>query len=108
MACRLLTYCAPIRGNDLQMPEEGRQCIKGGFSHGLRARFAGEVWQAGFHEHRIRGEEDFQCQLGYIAANAERRGLVGHAFLHTLYFERLDPMPIRLRAFDAAASGVRG
>jgi putative transposase len=45
------------------------QCIKGGFSFSVRKQFAGEVWQAGFHEHRIRDEEDFLNQIKYVAGN---------------------------------------
>jgi putative transposase len=56
------------------------QCIKGGFSFQVRRQFSGEVWQTGFHEHRIRDEEDFQNQLTYIAANPERRHLMDHRF----------------------------
>ena len=37
-----------------QTIEHCAQCIKGGFSHSMRAQFGGEVWQAGFHEHRVR------------------------------------------------------
>ncbi|MGD0630228.1 MAG: transposase [Terracidiphilus sp.] len=80
-----------------QTVERCAQCIKGGFSHSLRAQFGGEVWQTGFHEHRIRDAEDFQNQLDYIAANPEKRGLTGHAFVHTRYFDQLDPAPEWLR-----------
>jgi putative transposase len=76
-----------------QTVERCAQCIKGGFSHSRRAQFGGEVWQTGFHEHRIRAVEDFRNQLGYIAANPEKRGLAGHAFVHTRHLDRLDPMP---------------
>jgi len=79
-----------------QTIERCAQCIKGGFSHEVRAQFAGEVWQPGFHEHRIRGAEDFRKQLGYIAANPQRRGLVDHPFVHTRFPDRLDPIPARL------------
>jgi len=79
-----------------QTVERCAQCIKGGFSHSLRAQFGGEVWQAGFHEHRIRGAEDFRNQLGYIAANPNMRGLRGHALVHTHCLDQLDPMPDRL------------
>ena len=80
-----------------QTVERCAQCIKGGFSHSLRAQFAGEVWQAGFHEHRVRGAQDFQNQLAYVAANPERRGLADYAFVHTRYREKIDPMPEILR-----------
>jgi putative transposase len=68
------------------------QCIKRGFSHEVRKQFAGEVWQTGFHGHRIRDSEDFQRQLGYIAANQGKRGLVDYPFVHTRFINRLDPM----------------
>jgi len=78
-----------------QTIERCAQCIKGGFSHEVRKQFAGEVWQPGFHEHRIRGGEDFRAQLGYIAANPGKRGLVDYAFVHSRFLERMDPTPAR-------------
>jgi putative transposase len=84
--------------SDTQTIERCAQCIKGGFSHQLRVQFRGEVWQRGFHEHRIRDAEDFENQLGYIAANPERRGLLSHLFVHTNFLEKLDPMPAFLCA----------
>ena len=83
--------------SDTQTIERCAQCIKGGFSHRIREQFKGEVWQAGFHEHRIRNAEDFENQRTYIAANPERRGLVNHTFVHTNFLGRLDPMPAFLR-----------
>ena len=85
----------------LLTPSEGQtiercaQCIKGGFSHEVRKQFAGEVWQPGFHEHRVRDGEDFRGQLGYIAANPGKRGLADWGFVHTRYLDRIDPMPAR-------------
>ena len=73
------------------------QCIKGGFSFEVRRQFSGEVWQAGFHEHRIRDEQDFQNQLAYIAANPGGRHLVDHQFVHTCFLDQTDPMPMSLR-----------
>ena len=78
-----------------QTIERCAQCIKGGFSHEVRAQFAGEVWQPGFHEHRIRDGDDFRRQLAYIAANPERRGLADWGFVHTRFLGRLDAMPMR-------------
>jgi putative transposase len=78
-----------------QAIERCAQFIKGGFSHEVRKQFAGEVWQSGFHEHRIRNGEDFKGQLGYIAGNPGKRGLVDWAFVHTRFLDRLDPMPER-------------
>ena len=78
-----------------QTIERCAQCIKGGFSHELRAQFGGEVWQVGFHEHRVRDGEDFRRQFGYIAANPEKRRLIDWASVHTRSLERLDTMPAR-------------
>ena len=79
-----------------QTIERCAQCIKGGFSHEVRAQFAGQVWQPGSHEHRIRDKEDFRAQLGYIAANPGKRGLVDWTYVHTRFLERLDQMPVCL------------
>jgi putative transposase len=79
-----------------QTVERCAQCIKGGFSHEVRTQYAGEVWQVGFHEHRIRDGQDFRNQLDYIAANPERRGLMDYAFVHTRSMDRIDPMPVEL------------
>ena len=78
-----------------QTVERSAQCIKGGFSHEVRKQFGGEIWQTGFHEHRIRDREDFRSQLGYIAANPGKRGLVDYPFVHTRYLDRIDAIPAR-------------
>jgi putative transposase len=77
-----------------QTIERCAQCIKGGFSHEFRKQFAGEVWQTGFHEHRVRDWADFRNQLAYIAVNPEKRGLTDYSFVHTRFLERLDPSPV--------------
>ena len=74
--------------------ERCAQCIKGGFSHEVHAQFAGEVWQPGFHERRIRARDDFRAQLGYIAANPGKRGLGDWSYVHTRFSDRLDPTPV--------------
>ena len=61
-----------------QTVERCVQCIKGGFSFSVRMQFAGEVWQAGFHEHRIRDAEDFRNQIVYVARNPDRRRLIDY------------------------------
>jgi putative transposase len=81
-----------------QTVERCAQCIKGGFSFRVRQQFKGEVWQPGFHEHRVRDDEDFRNQLAYIAANPERRGLRDHEFVHTRHLDRIDPMPVGMAA----------
>lgn len=77
-----------------QTIERCAQCIKGGFSHRVREQFRGEVWQTGFHEHRVRDSEDFRNQLAYIAANPERRELVGYAYVHTNFQDKMNPLPV--------------
>ncbi len=79
-----------------QTVERCAQCIKGGFSRTARAQFPGEIWQPGFHEHRIRDAEDFRNQLAYIAANPSKRGIDDSAFVHTQHLDRIDPMPSEL------------
>jgi putative transposase len=76
-----------------QTVERCVQCIKGGFSFSVKGQFPGEVWQAGFHEHRIRDLEDFRNQIEYVAKNPERRRLMDHCFVHTNYLDQLDAMP---------------
>ncbi|HEX8811548.1 MAG TPA: transposase [Terracidiphilus sp.] len=76
-----------------QTIERCAQCIKGGFSHRVREQFRGEVWQPGFHEHRIRDRTDFENRLAYIAANPKRRGLTDYVYVHTNFLERTDSLP---------------
>jgi putative transposase len=89
-----------------QTIERCAQCIKGGFSHELRRQFAGEAWQTGFHEHRVRDASDFAGQPIYIAANPERRGLKDHPFVHTRFPEQIDPAPAEFGGMHKA--GPRG
>ncbi len=69
------------------------ECIKGDFADQVRTRFPGAVWQPGFREHFIRNAEDYREQLGSIAADVEKLGLVDSSWLHTEFSDRLDPMP---------------
>jgi putative transposase len=78
-----------------QTIERCAQCVKGGFSYEVRKQFAGEVWQSGFHEHRVR--DDFLNQIAYIADNPRKRGLADHAYVHTQFLDQMDSMPIELR-----------
>jgi len=54
------------------------QCIKGGFSFRARKElgWSGEIWVAGFSDHRIRDDEDFAKHQRYIAKNPVEAGLV--------------------------------
>jgi putative transposase len=80
-----------------QTIERCTQCIKGGFSHAARHQIAGEIWQPGFHQHRIRNAEDFHAQLTYIALNPIRRHLQAHPYVHTNWPSQIDPTPQRFR-----------
>ena len=83
----------PVNGQTI---ERCVPCVKGGFSFSVRGQFAGEVWQTGFHEHRVRDSEDFRNQVEYVARNPQRRGLMDHRFVHTNYLHRLDGMPLAI------------
>ena len=43
--------------------------------NGMRGT-SGLVWQAGYYEHRVRGDEDVSAQARYIVANPQRCGMV--------------------------------
>jgi putative transposase len=45
------------------------QFIKGGYSHAQPQKAPGGFWHSGYHEHRVRDEDDFRGQLLYIANN---------------------------------------
>lgn len=69
------------------------QLIKGGYSYTIRKQFPGEVWNSGYHDHRVRDREDFENQLRYIADNPTRRGLKEHEFVHTRFPCVMDSIP---------------
>lgn len=70
------------------------QCIKGGFSHAMRAQtgWGAEIWQRSFHDHRIRDERDYRFHCDYIAGNPANPG---YEFLVN-EGPSLDPMPSAL------------
>ncbi|WP_317891678.1 REP-associated tyrosine transposase [Acidicapsa acidisoli] len=57
------------------------QCLKGGFSFRAKRELGwmGEVWVAGFSDHRIRDDEDYRTHLAYIARNPVKARLVEQA-----------------------------
>ena len=57
--------------------EKAMQFIKGGFSFRLRKElgYAGEVWQRGFSEVRVKDRQSFVRRRQYIAENPVRAGL---------------------------------
>jgi len=58
----------------------------------MREQFRGEIWQPGFHEHRIRDGEDFENQRVYIAANPEHGACELPIRSHEL-LDKIDPVP---------------
>jgi putative transposase len=79
------------------------QFIKGGYSFAVRKQFPGEVWHAGYHEHHIRDQNDFEAQKQYIANNPIRKNYDDYAYVHTCFEGRLDPTP-GAKAPDLTAS----
>jgi putative transposase len=68
------------------------QLIMGGYSFAIRDQSPGEIWHAGYHEHRIRDTDDFQAQRQYIANNPIRKHLADYPHVHTApqYISRID------------------
>jgi putative transposase len=57
------------------------QCLKGGFSFRVKREFGwkGDIWVAGFSDHRIRDDEDYRVHQAYIARNPVKARLVEDA-----------------------------
>ena len=69
------------------------QYIKGAYSFAVRQQSPGEIWHSGYHDHRIRDEDDFNNQLRYIANNPSRKYYEDYPHVHTRHSDRIDPMP---------------
>ena len=95
-----------ITPSEDQTIERCAQCIKGGFSFKVRTQFAGDVWQPGFHSHRVRDGEDFINLFAYIAHNPSRRGLTDWPFIHTRYEDKLDRAPMFLGIDEPCSTKV--
>src|ERR1022692_767763 len=67
-----------------QSVEKAVQLIKGGFSFRVKRELGwnGEVWQAGFTDHRIRDREDWERHLEYIHLNPVEARLVEDSALY--------------------------
>jgi len=78
-----------------QAIERAVQLIKGGFSFAVRKDFPGEIWQSGYHAHRIVDEQDLHNQTAYIANNPTRKRYAAYPHVHTTesYAGRIDPPP---------------
>jgi putative transposase len=64
--------------------ERAVQCIKGGFSFRAKKElgWTGDVWIAGFSDHRIRDYEDFEVHQRYISKNPVEAQLAEHGEDH--------------------------
>jgi putative transposase len=71
--------------------EKAMQLIKGRFSHRLTKEFGhlGEVWQRGFSEVQVIGQESFTHHRAYIAANPVKAGLVDSSKQYPYCFQFL-------------------
>src|SRR5580698_694215 len=78
-----------------QTVEGCAQLIKGGFSFAVRKEYAGEIWQEGYHPHRVTDEDGFRNQLAYIENNPVRKNFVEYPHVHTApqYVGRLATLP---------------
>ena len=79
------------------------QFIKGGFSFRAKKElgFNGEVWLAGYNEHRVKGVVDYDEHLRYIHQNPVTAGIVLNAeefrFGSASGLWELDPAPIHFQ-----------
>ncbi len=80
----------PNHGHLLISPAEDQtlpkcvQFIKGGYSFAARTLTPKEIWQHGYHEHRVRDLRDYDNQLRYIANNPPAARLGDeYPFVHT-------------------------
>jgi putative transposase len=69
------------------------QLIKGGFSFAVRKDFPGDIWQEGYHAHRVTDADDLRNQVLYILNNPIRKRMETYLHIHTneAYAARLDP-----------------
>ena len=71
--------------------EKAMQLVKGRFSYRLGREFGfkGEVWQKGFSEVQVLGDENFEKHRAYIANNPVKAGLVDAPEKYPYCFESL-------------------
>jgi putative transposase len=73
--------------------EAAAKLIKGGFSFAVRNLYKGEIWNPGYHAHRMVDASDYANQLHYIANNPIRKRFVEYPHVHTTGIRVLDPAP---------------
>ena len=74
--------------------ETAAKLIKGGFSFAVRNLYKGEIWNPGYHAHRMTDAVDYENQVGYIANNPSRKKFVDYPHVHTTGRWVLDPAPL--------------
>ena len=73
--------------------ENAAKLIKGSFSFAGRNLYKGEIWNPGYHAHRIIDADDYRNQLVYIANNPIRKHYFDYPHVHTIGRWILDPPP---------------
>ena len=79
-----------------QVPlERAMQLLKGGFSFQARRelQWQGDIWQAGFSDHRIRDLADWDQHAEYIRKNSSSSRSEGHAICGMNFTSPLHPLP---------------
>ena len=75
--------------------ERCAQLIKGGFSFAARKKCTGEIWQEGYHAHRIVDADDLRNQMFYILNNPAKKRLDAYPWVSssTAYAHLMDDLP---------------
>ena len=75
--------------------ERRAQLIKGGFSFAVRKNFSGEIWQEGYHAHRVVDEDDLLNQRSYILCNPVKKRMDAYLWVSSSiqYAHRMDGPP---------------
>ena len=75
--------------------ERCAQLIKGGFSFAARKNLPGEIWQEGYHAHRVIDEDDLRNQTFYILNNPAKKRLDAYPWVSSSmpYAQRMDILP---------------
>ena len=96
--------------------EKAVQLIKGGASHEIGKKFRSRlpIWHAGFTEHQIRDQTDYDTHVSYIDMNPVEAGLArqpgDYPFCSARGEHRHDPWPVAsgAKALEREAGGTAG
>jgi putative transposase len=89
-----------------QVPlEKAVQLMKGGFSFQAKRtlEWKGDIWQAGFSDHRIRDIEDWDRHIQYLFKNTQEARSEGRAIRGAASGMNLHPLPPWLKPQSCAA-----